>query len=102
MSRPSDRSSRQIASHVFTGSITMVGSCVMIIALFRAFNTSFETYADELLGFNTLLFLAASILSYAALRGEHSQRLERWADMLFLIAMVLMLGAAVLILVSAY
>lgn len=61
---------REIAHYVFSGSTTMVGVCVTIIALFRVMKVSVQTYADELLGYTTFIFIAAVFLSYASLRKE--------------------------------
>jgi AraC-like DNA-binding protein len=40
---------RNIADHIFNGSITMSGVCVTIIALFRVMKIGLLTYADEIL-----------------------------------------------------
>ena len=74
---------REIAKFVFSGSTTMVGVCVTVIALFRVMSMNIKTYADEILGYTTFIFIAATLLSYASLRKENNSGLERWAIFFF-------------------
>ena len=50
---------KQIAQHVFTGSTTMIGVCITVIALFHGLKVSMHTYADELLSIDNFIFIAA-------------------------------------------
>jgi len=101
MSQQTDRN-REIARHVFTGSTTMVGVCVTVIALFRVMQISMKTYADEILGLDNFIFIIAALLSYSALRKENNARMERWADVLFFSGMIIMLLVGVVIVFSTY
>ena len=91
-----------IANHIFSGSITMIGVCVTIIALFRAFKISSETFADNILGIDTFIFILATLFSYMALRKDDNKPMERIADILFFSGMLIMLIVSVLILYSTY
>lgn len=99
--KPTDKN-RNIAPHVLSGSTTMIGVCVTIIALFKALKASLGTYADEILGIDTFVFVAASLCAYASLRKENNTRMEWWADALFFTGMMIMLIVAVVIIFSAY
>lgn len=91
---------KAIANHIFSGSITMIGVCITIIALFRAFKTGAETFADNILGADTFIFIIAALLSYTALKNDSYKRIERFADILFFTGMLSMLVVGVIILYS--
>ena len=79
----------------------MVGVCLTVIGLIRVVITlrKADTIADDLLAIDAVLFLLATMFSYWALRRRSYQRrpvLERAADALFIIALLLM------VLISAY
>jgi len=73
----------------------MVGVCLTVIGLVRVVITlgKADTFADDLLALDALLFLVCCFVSYAALRSRGSRRmhrLERIADGVFILAMVVM------------
>lgn len=91
-----------ISIHIFLTSATMVGVCLTIIGILKAlfYLNSIETIADEILAADALLFLAACVLSYVALRTRTAKRhhaLEKAADGIFLFALFLMALACCLI-----
>jgi len=84
-----------ISVHIFTVSAGMVGVCLTVIGLLRVVITlrKADTFADDLLAFDALLFLVACLSSYWALRKRGRQRLrrlERFADIVFLVGLVVM------------
>jgi cytochrome c oxidase assembly factor CtaG len=84
-----------ICIHIFTVSSAMVGVCLTVIGLIRVVITlgKIDTVADDLLAADALLFLIASLLSYWALRTRSLRRMhrvERLADGIFILAMILM------------
>ena len=86
---------KDISVHIFLSSATMIGVCLTIIGISKAvfYFKPIETIADDLLALDALLFLAACALSYVALRTRSSKRhhaIEKAADGIFLIALVLM------------
>lgn len=93
---------RNIADHIFNGSITMSGVCATIIALFRVMKIGMQTYADEVLAFNTLVFLLSAMFSYISLRKENNTTSETIADVLFFIGMISMLFVGGIIVFTAY
>jgi hypothetical protein len=86
-----------ICIHIFTVSSAMVGVCLTVIGLVRVVITlgKADTVADDLLAADALLFLVSCFVSYAALRSRRAQRmhrLERVADSVFILAMVVMVA----------
>ena len=93
--RLDNRLERDISIHVFSVSAGMVGVCLTVIGLIRVVITlrQVSTIADDLLAFDALLFLIASLLSYTAIRTRNSRRMhlvEKIADGVFITAMILM------------
>ena len=84
-----------ICIHIFTVSSAMVGVCLTVIGLVRVVITlgKADTLADDLLAGDAMLFLVACLLSYAALRSRglrRMHRMERSADIVFIVAMIVM------------
>ena len=80
----------------------MVGVCLTVIGLIRVVITlgKHDTLADDLLAADALLFLVACLLSYWALRTRsvrRMHRMERFADAIFILAMILMTAVCVVI-----
>jgi drug/metabolite transporter (DMT)-like permease len=80
----------------------MVGVCLTVIGLLRvviAVRKS-DTFADDLLAGDAVLFLAACLLSYWSLRRRSVRRLprvEKIADALFVAALLVMVSVCVYI-----
>ena len=73
----------------------MVGVCLTVIGLIRVVITlrKTDTFADDLLAMDALLFLIACLASYWALRtrsAKRKYRVERFADLVFVLALILM------------
>jgi hypothetical protein len=93
--KPNGSLEKDICIHIFTVSSAMVGVCLTVIGLIRVAITlgNLDTLADDLLAADALLFLVACLLSYSAVRTRNIQRMhrvERIADGLFIVAMILM------------
>lgn len=91
-----------ICGHIFTVSATMVGVCLTVIGLVRIVISMgrAETIADDLLALDATLFLVSCVSAYSALRTRSAlrmHRVERFADAVFLIAMLLMVAVCVVI-----
>ncbi|MGF6492712.1 hypothetical protein ABIE56_000867 [Luteibacter sp. 621] len=83
-------------------SAAMVGVCLTGIGLLRvSMNLSKSgTIADDLLAFDAILFLVATLSAYFALRVETAarlHRLERIADVAFIVAMVMLTAVCFII-----
>ena len=93
---------QDICIHIFTVSSAMVGVCLTVIGLIRVVITlgTADTLADDLLAGDALLFLVSCLLSYWALRsrGLHRMhRLEKIADGIFIVAMIVMVVVCAMI-----
>ncbi|HEY2711895.1 MAG TPA: hypothetical protein VGI60_05215 [Chthoniobacterales bacterium] len=94
-SRAGERLEQDICIHIFSVSAAMVGVCLTVIGLIRVVITlrKADTMADDLLAGDALLFLVACLSSYWALRTRQRSRMykvERFADIVFLLALFLM------------
>ena len=81
--------------NIFTASSAMVGVCLTVVGLLRVVITirKADTMADDLLLGDSVLFLISCLLSYWALRSRAVQRMhrvERVADNVFMLALLLM------------
>ena len=93
---------RDIAHHILNSSTTMIGVCITVIALFRVMKTNLQTYADELLGIDTLVFTISALFSYASLRKNNNELPEKIADFFFLMGMLLILVIVFIIVYTTY
>jgi multisubunit Na+/H+ antiporter MnhF subunit len=81
--------------HIFTVSAAMIGACLTVVGFFRALGRAAQesTIGDNLVAIDALVFLAACVLSYFAIRTRRHRRrytIERLADLLFLCALAFM------------
>lgn len=77
----------------------MVGVCVTVISVIQiAPDKVISDWADKLLAIDSLAFMASTFLSYWAVRHkDHLQRIERYADRLFLLGMMIMVFVSFLV-----
>jgi len=90
---PNTHLEHDICIHIFTVSSAMVGVCLTVIGLIRVVITlgRADTLADDLLAGDALLFLISCLLSYWAFRSRglrRMHRLEKIADVIFIVAMI--------------
>ena len=94
---------RDVSQHILPTAATMVGVCVTVIGIVRVLevNGAISTVIDDVLAFDGLIFLGSTFLSYASLRvQEPTPRLERWADVLFLVGLTFLVGLGGLVCAS--
>jgi hypothetical protein len=95
-SQPEERAlEADLCIHIFTASAALVGVCLTVIGLIRVVTatTKVGTIADDLLAGDATLFMIACVLSYWALRARSARRMhriERAADAIFLLGLLLM------------
>lgn len=68
----------------------MLGVCITVVGVVRLIETSHTvtTIIDNIVAIDSMLFLAAALMSYLAVRnGARRWRLERYADIAFLVAL---------------
>lgn len=81
--------------HIFSVSATLVGVCLTVIGLFHLGKriSHIQTYGQEFLAVNALLFLSSCILAYFALikrRYARHRLLEKSAERVFFMGLVFM------------
>lgn len=89
-----DKATR-LADHILPTSATMVGVCMTVISLSQLIpKQSLSKHVDEMLAFDSLLFLGSALLSYFSIRNPtKTENFERMADVTFLISVTLMVVA---------
>jgi hypothetical protein len=91
-----------ISVHILSVSAAMVGVCLTVIGLLRVVISiqKEDTIGDDLLAVDAVLFLISCLLSYWALRTRTVRRMhnvERIADAVFMVALVLMVVVCVFV-----
>ncbi|MDP9292371.1 MAG: hypothetical protein M3O82_08420 [Verrucomicrobiota bacterium] len=99
---PRTQLEEDLCIHIFTVSAGMVGVCLTVIGLIRVTITlrKADTFADDLLAADAVLFLISCLSAYWALRTRNTRRLhslERFADSVFIFALLLMVATCVFI-----
>ena len=92
--------SRDVSTHILPTSATMVGVCITVVTIVRLIeaNKAFTTIMDDIVAVDSAFFLVAAILSYLSVRsGQQSQRLERLADLVFMLGLTIMVGVSFLL-----
>ena len=91
-----DKSS--ISHHILPTSSNLLGLCFVILSFMRITKMGMETIIDELVSVAIVVFLVASVLSYAAIRSaDKSERYEKIADIVFLSGLGLLTVMAIII-----
>jgi hypothetical protein len=88
----SDSNSNDLSHHILPNSATMVGVCIMVISIVKSMSPGFANYLiDKALAIDSILFMISALLSFSSIRLKQStERLERWAEMIFLLGLVSM------------
>ncbi len=85
---PKNKKRKDVAKHILPTAAQLLGLCFILLSLIKLENLLAATLIDESLGVVIVLFLCASIFSYAAMRSQrHSEKYERIADIVFLIGL---------------
>jgi putative copper export protein len=84
-----------ITIHIFSVSATLVGVCLTVIGLFHISKriSNMQTYGQEFLSVNALLFLLSCVFAYFALiKRKHKRHhlFEKTAERVFFVALSFM------------
>ena len=87
-----NNNSNDLSHHILPNSATMVGACIMVITIVKAMGPGLAHYLiDKTLAIDSVLFMISALLSFSSIRLKHSsERLERWAELIFLLGLVSM------------
>ena len=91
------RPNNGVSSHILPTSATMVGVCVTVIGIVRLIEAgnTIATIVDNIVAVDSALFLSAALLSYVSLRSPRDEeRLETYADLVFLLGLLVMVVAS--------
>ena len=78
-----------LSSHILPVAATMVGICMTAISLMRLVPDT--EWLDNIVAFDSLFFMGSALFSYASIRiTRNTEKLESFADSLFVVGMVLM------------
>lgn len=67
----------------------MVGVCMTVISIVKLLHLGQAgTWIDKLLAIDSLTFLASAAFSYFSMRREALERLEKYADITFMIGLM--------------
>jgi hypothetical protein len=83
----------QLTTHILPVSATMLGVCMTVISVLQVVpKTQITPYADGILAIASLIFMVSTLMSYLSIRKRvsNSQKLEIWADILFMLGLGLM------------
>ena len=98
--RGADRAEHDISQHILPTSATMVGVCITVISIVRVMEIhgAVTSIIDDIVALDSAMFLVATILSYVSLRSPQSGgRVERFADLVFLAGLAVMVLASFLL-----
>lgn len=82
-----------LSGHILPTAATMVGVCMTVLSIVKLTHLSrdLDSWIDELLALDSLVFLASAMLSYGAIRSAaRGLRLEELADKTFMAGLLLM------------
>ena len=87
-----NQDSNDLSHHILPSSATMVGVCIMVISIVKSMGPDLTSYLiDKALAIDSLLFMISALLSFSSIRLKQStDRLERWAELVFLLGLVSM------------
>ena len=89
---------KYISHHILPTSSNLLGLCFVLLSFMKVTRTGLETVIDEFVAVAVVLFLAASIFSYASIRtrSDRSDQYEKIADVIFLSGLGLLTVTAVI------
>lgn len=93
-----DNNNNDLSHHILPNSATMVGVCVMVISIVKSMPEDAVSYfIDKALAIDSVLFMISALFSFLSIRVEYSAlRLERWAEIIFILGLVSMTMIAVI------
>ncbi|HMK42670.1 MAG TPA: hypothetical protein VK445_00875 [Dissulfurispiraceae bacterium] len=85
-----------MAKHILPSSGNLLGLCFAILSFIKVSGLSNTTIIDQVLVIAIVLFLSASIVSYASMKSQkNGANCERIAEFIFLMGLVLIGACAV-------
>lgn len=93
-----DPRQENVAHHILPTSATMIGVCMTVISIVKLLHIGpTGTWIDKLLAIDSLTFLASAAFSYVSMRNGAYARLEKYADLSFMVGLLGMSLCALLL-----
>jgi hypothetical protein len=87
-----------ISHHILPTAANLLGLCFVILSFIKIMKLGAETVLDEMIAVAIVIFLVASIFSYASIRSlVHMDVFEKIADIVFLAGLGLLTVTALII-----
>ena len=88
-----------LSEHILPTAATMVGVCMTVLSIGRLSREGrLGIFIDKMLALDGVIFLVSAVLSFVAIRiVANSDRVETWAERLFLVGLSLCAVVAVVI-----
>lgn len=85
--------------HILSTSSQLLGICFIVLTALRIQKLFEASVIDELTAVAAVLFMISSLLSFLSIRSENlnEDKFEKWADIIFLFALAIMLLVILLI-----
>lgn len=87
------KSGGSLSTHILPTSATMVGVCMTVISIIKLTESGkgINVITDQLLAFDSVLFLLGSLFSYLSIRSKAKEVLwGRIADLIFMLGLLFM------------
>jgi uncharacterized membrane protein SirB2 len=90
--------------HILNTASNLLGFCLIVLTSIKVFGKAANTLIDEIDAIAILFFLVSCILSFLSLRKENGkgQKLEKIAEMMFMIGLGLLFIITVLFVASTF
>jgi phosphatidylglycerophosphate synthase len=91
--------SQQRTGHILNAASNLLGIALVIIAGLNVSHAARNSFADEIAWVAAICLGSSCFLSYLALREEEvrRRRAERWADRVFLMGLLALIGSIVVL-----
>ncbi len=86
--------------HILSTASNLLGFCLLVLTSLKISKFQEATIIDEFTGIASLLLIAASILSFLSMRSKkenQGENLEKIADIIFLVALIIIFTITFLI-----
>jgi len=88
----------QRPTHILNAASNLLGIALLIIAGLNVSHIADKSFADEIAWSAAICLACSCLLSYLSLRrGQPGHRFEDWADRIFLIGLVMLIGSIVVL-----
>ena len=92
----------RFGSHIMTVSSTMAGVCLGLITLFKVTQTGGVTACDEVLSIASCIFMISCLFCYLSIRRGEDRKLEFIAEILMIVALLIMIVVGIMMVFTQY